>query len=295
MSLAHHSLLLVFAVAGAALAACYTGPSIGAAPTTTSSPTEPSGNTLATGLPCEIATIVQSHCSSCHSSPPSSGATTSIASRADLLADHAGRPLAAEVVERLRDASSPMPPDGLLSDDDVATFSKWVDDGMPEGTCSSLDPTPTAITIKCTSGQTWTKGDDDGSALMTPGEACITCHAKKSTSHTMGDDGDNGDGDDAPLFTAAGTVYPSLHEPNDCYGVNGGAQVVLTGADGKKQTLTVNAAGNFMARSALATPYTASVIRNGKTRTMKTAQDDGDCNKCHTAEGGYAPGRIIAP
>jgi hypothetical protein len=231
------------------------------------------------GLPCEVATILQSHCISCHASTPRSGATTSLTSRADLVADYDGGSLAAEVLARLRDTDSPMPPDGLLPDDDVAAFTKWVDDGMPEGTCSSLDPNPAPIDVKCTSGTTWTEGDE-GSQLMTPGEACITCHDKKSR---------------APHLSAGGTVYPTLHEPDDCYGVNGGTQIIVTGADGVKQTLTVNRTGNFYTRTSIALPYKASIVRNGKTRTMKTLQKDADCNKCHTAEGGDAPGRIIAP
>ena len=62
-----------------------------------------------------------------------------------------------------------------------------------------------------------------------PGAACIQCHGRR----------------EGPRFSIAGTVYPTLHEPDLCYGADGigGAQVKITGANG--QTLTPNATGNF--------------------------------------------------
>jgi mono/diheme cytochrome c family protein len=190
-----------------------------------------------------------------------------------------------------------MPPEGLLSEADVTTFAKWIDEGMPEGTCGAVDGNShTPIELKCTSARFWTEGDDEGDELMTPGQACISCHTKENLEHSSKDDDDDDHELEAPAFTAAGTVYPTLHEPDDCFGLGTkGTQVVITGADGKKLTLAVNRAGNFMTEEAIALPYKASVVRGGKTRSMKTAQDDGDCNKCHTAEGGDAPGRIVGP
>jgi hypothetical protein len=119
---------------------------------------------------------------------------------------------------------------------------------------------------------------------MHPGRACIDCHATRAR---------------APRFVIAGTVYPTAHEPNECNGVDGaktGAQVVITDANGKELTLPVNSAGNFFTESAVATPYTAEVVANGKTRAMGAAQKVGDCNSCHTQDGASgAPGRIVAP
>jgi mono/diheme cytochrome c family protein len=294
-------ILLVSALGLAAIAACYTGPDIGAAKVSGASPTDPAGtNTVANGLPCDVATIIQQKCVSCHGSPPRTGAKSTIASRDDLLSDWEGRPLGVVSLERMRDTAAPMPPEGLLSEAEIATFAKWVDEGMAEGTCSEAVGAPPPINIKCTSGRFWTEGDDEGDELMTPGQACISCHTKENLEHSSKkkDDEEEDEEEDeleAPAFTAAGTVYPSLHEPDDCFGLGSGAQIILTGADGKKQTLTVNRAGNFMTELPLVLPYKASVVRNGKTRAMKTAQEDGDCNGCHTAEGGDAPGRIIAP
>jgi mono/diheme cytochrome c family protein len=295
------NLLLCLALVTGALAACYTGPDIGTASSgpTASAPTGNGAGTATRGLPCEIATLIETQCASCHGAPPRSGATTTLTAREALAGDWEGRPLGVVALERMRDTASPMPPEGPLPAADVDAFAKWVDEGMPEGTCGSVDGNAhTPVELKCMSGRFWTEGDDEGDELMTPGQACIACHTKENTEHASKNDEDDDEDDEleAPAFTAAGTVYPTLHEPDDCFGIGtSGTQVILTGADGKRQTLTVNRAGNFMTELPLALPYTASVVRGGNTRTMKAAQNDGDCNGCHTAEGGVAPGRILAP
>src|SRR4030095_1003320 len=96
----------------------------------------------------------------------------------------------------------------------------------------------------------------------------------------------------------AGTVYPTAHEPDLCYGANGtnGAQVIITGADNQIITLIPNAAGNFYYGGALARPYRAKVVYMGRERVMGVAQTSGDCNACHTQTGAMnAPGRILLP
>jgi hypothetical protein len=117
---------------------------------------------------------------------------------------------------------------------------------------------------------------------MTPGDTCVSCHAKNPGT---------------PLFTLGGTVYPSAHEPNHCNGVNvSGATVVITDANKKVLTLPVNSVGNFSSTAAVATPFTASVSYAGNTLAMLTPQTSGDCNACHTATGtNGAPGRIMLP
>jgi hypothetical protein len=121
---------------------------------------------------------------------------------------------------------------------------------------------------------------------MMPGRACIACH--KTT---------NGR---APRFTIAGTVFPTAHEPDKCYGVAAAAlaKVIITDANGVElPPIPVNAGGNFnVILSSLAVPYRAKVVVGDSERVMLTPQTSGDCNGCHTqfgAEG--ARGRIIAP
>ena len=82
-------------------------------------------------------------------------------------------------------------------------------DAAREDDASSGHPPPDsgvdagAPVVVCTSGTTWA-GGDHGSAVMHPGEACIACH---TTDH-------------GPKFAAAGTVFPTSHEPDDCNGSN---------------------------------------------------------------------------
>jgi hypothetical protein len=145
------------------------------------------------------------------------------------------------------------------------------------GTTNPLTAPPT-----CTSNMNWL-GGNEGSANMNPGMACISCHAS---------------GGEGPRFTIAGTVYPTGHEPDGCYGASGtsGAQVVITGADGRTLTLTPSSAGNFSSSSSVAMPYNAKVVYMGRERAMGASQSTGDCNSCHTQNGAnLAPGRIVLP
>jgi hypothetical protein len=102
------------------------------------------------------------------------------------------------------------------------------------------------------------------------------------------------------LFGAAGTVYPTVREPNNCNGINGtitGTTVVIVDANNRTHTLPVNAVGNFSAGAGtIAFPFHAKVVRAGLERAMVAAQMTGDCNSCHTQDGlNGAPGRIVAP
>jgi hypothetical protein len=136
-------------------------------------------------------------------------------------------------------------------------------------------------TSTCTSGLVWT-GGNHGSPSMHPGHACVDCHSRE----------------DAPQWTIAGTVYPSLHEEDDCDGTRGGLKVVVTDATGRSLTLAVNNAGNFYTNQSVTFPIHAKVVNaaTGAETAMTDAQSSGDCNGCHTATGASsAPGRITAP
>ncbi len=141
-----------------------------------------------------------------------------------------------------------------------------------------------AVDPPCPSNKMWTKGNQ-GSALMQPGVACIACHNKS--------------GGEAPGFVVAGTVYPSLHAVDKCYGSTA-TKVEIIGSNGVVTTLTTNSAGNFYQSkfgSKIVMPYTAKVYNAaGDMLEMTTPQTNGDCNSCHTPDGASnAPGRIIAP
>jgi hypothetical protein len=246
------------------------------------------GTSATDGLPCDVDQLLSASCRSCHSSPPTSGAPMPMVTYADLIAPAKTQPqkkVAQLAAERMASTTAPMPATGQLPVAQIATMQNWVNAGMPTGGCGIAGTDPLSSPPVCTSGANWTRGNH-GSVQMHPGDACITCHATS--------------GGEAPTFTAAGTVFPSGHEPNDCNGLDPtsiGLEVVLTDANGKDIPVSVNSVGNFYYTGALAIPFTARLTENdGKVRAMATPQTSGDCNSCHTQTGANgAPGRITAP
>jgi hypothetical protein len=204
------------------------------------------------------------------------------------------RSVAALCVARVQDLARPMPPPPATppSAAEIATLAAWVSAGLPMGSCATPDGgvvdgggDPYNTPPMCSSGQFWT-GGNNGSSVMRPGRACIDCHRSS--------------GGEAPLFTFAGTAYPTAHEPNDCNGA-GGAQIVIVDANNQTFTLSTNGAGNFSIGGGgsslpVAFPYHAKIVKNGRERVMSAGQTTGDCNSCHTETGANgAPGRIMLP
>ena len=244
------------------------------------------GGVIPGDLPCDVATLLSAHCTSCHGSPPTGNAPMPLDSHAALTAISTGFPgqtYAQRSLVRMQDATSPMPPGAqvTVSSTEIAAFASWVDAGTPTGTCAPGGD-PVWGVRQCTSQTFWTQGDN-GSARMHPGEACIACHATRG---------------EGPSFSVAGTVYPTGHEPDNCNGsAASGAIVTVTDKNGTAQSFTVNAAGNFSGNAGggwPVLPITAMVSFNGKTRSMTTPVPSGDCNGCHTQDGA-AVGQIAAP
>ncbi|HVP59282.1 MAG TPA: hypothetical protein VMT11_01860 [Myxococcaceae bacterium] len=252
------------------------------------------GGVVPGDLPCDVATLLSTHCTSCHGSPPSGNAPMALDSHAALTAistSFPGQTYAQRSLIRMQDSASPMPPGAGVSvpSTDIATFASWVDAGTPTGSCAPAGDPVFSAPPQCSSNKVWTQGTN-GSSQMQPGVACIACHV------TSGD---------APNFAIAGTVYPTGHEPNQCDGSAAtGATVTVKDKNGTSRSFTVNSAGNFYGGASggwPVFPITATVSFNGKTRSMATAVPSGDCNGCHTqngtAVGGIAapPGRIALP
>ncbi len=283
-------LVLFVSLGGAALvAACYTGPELddpyaplAAAPSTT--------NVEGTFDCASGVADVLSGCQTCHSSPPTGGASNSLTTRAQLMARSASDPsktVAQVSLARMQDAKNPMPPTGVAPTADVAKLDAWIKAGMPGGDCGGGTNVFSGGRV-CTSNATYTgrKGNN-----MRPGEACNACHAREG---------------DGPTFSVAGTVYPTGHEPNDCVGItDGSVKVIVTDGTGKQTTIALSGGnnGNFMLQRATFTKPVHVRVESAdgsKKRLMATelnlANGDGDCNSCHT-EGGAnkAPGRIAAP
>ncbi len=147
----------------------------------------------------------------------------------------------------------------------------------------SADITTSVATSVCSSGVQWT-GGTEGNAEMNPGQDCVACHASEG---------------EGPTFAIAGTVFSEIQAADDCFGASG-AEVVITGSDGKEFVLATNAAGNFSLEKAAAAdlklPYKAKVRVGTKENVMASAQVAGSCNSCHTKTGANAaPGRIVTP
>lgn len=253
-----------------------------------------------TGVPCEVADVLAARCTSCHSDPPRSSAPVPLVTREDLLAPSAVDPAqsyAERAVVRMRAGTMPAT-GGAEADADV--IDAWLAAGAPSGGCGDgggggggTAPDPFAEPSACVSGETWTS-DEEGDE-MNPGEACLSCHRE----------------DDGPDLILGGTVYPNGHAPDDCYGIDGRSgpyadvQVWITDARGTTHRLDVGRTGNFLLEEAdgFAMPYTAKVVDLSvdppAERAMGEAQEHGDCNLCHTEDGGGdgsdAPGRILIP
>jgi hypothetical protein len=285
-------------------------------------------------VPADVQAVLAVRCQLCHGNPPVAGVPGTLLGVSDFMRPAKSDPskTTAEVAAAriVATGTTRMPPVPLeaLSATESATLSKWFQSAMtvsaatctpggsppapvtpPPGTTPTpiippLAPDPFAAPAKCTSGRT---GTTDGSDLMNPGQACVSCHATPS-GEAGEDDEDEDEG--GPLLAFAGTVYPSAHEPNNCMGVAGtssalGARVVVVDANGRSFTANVNAAGNyFMLASAAAPvpPLRAKVVFMGRERAMIGAVPHGDCNRCHTQTGTTtvagsinAPGRILIP
>lgn len=248
-------------------------------------------------LPCDVQAVLQS-CGACHGTNLAGGANVHLVTYANLAAPSPMDPTQLEIdraIARMGDAQRPMPPGGGATQADISTLVAWRAAGMPPAStaCGASDagtseppPPPGPTPTVCTSGTYWSSGNN-GSSRMNPGLACIACHSQRG----------------APQFAAAGTLYPTVHEPDLCNGADGngsyaGASVEITDATGQTVSTSVNSAGNFYFDPSLnlTLPIRAAVHFNGKVREMVTAQNSADCNSCHTEQGtNGAPGRIALP
>lgn len=240
------------------------------------------GTGATTGLPCDIQQLLEVRCIACHS------ASMRLLTYADLQAKSGSNPannMAQESLARMKGVGALMPPLPAVppTPAEIATFGAWVTAGTPQGTActNAVDagppgPNPYNTPMQCTSGKT-TLGQ---SASMRPGEACQACHQKQG----------------GPSYSVAGTVYPTAHEPQDCNGVPGGMNVVVTDKNNKIVTIPVNGVGNFGSNAVVTAPFFVKVTSSKGTRPMIGSLTSGDCNSCHTPTGANgAPGRVMAP
>jgi hypothetical protein len=255
---------------------------------TSAASTSAGGALESSEFPCDVQKLLAQKCQACHRADPPGALLTS----ADFRRPSKAEPqktvgeLAAERLSAAGAARMPPAPLDAATAAEAAAFASWVQSGAQSATCTdgvAIAPNPYDTPLVCSSMTTWTGGNEE-SPLMRPGGACIKCHEREG---------------EGPRFAIAGTLYPTAHEPDDCNGVAraAGAKVVVTDANGASHTLDVNGAGNFFLETqSFALPYQAKVTYQGRERVMLEAQDNGDCNDCHSQDGREnAPGRIFLP
>lgn len=260
-----------------------------------SSPPGPAGSGLNTGLPCDVQGVLENRCIACHDGKQE----VAMLSYDDLMKKSTVDPsktIAQEALIRMQSKTSPMPPPPAVPPeaDEIQIFQDWVNAGTPKGAVCT-DPPPTTdggvpeggtlpdggdAGVVCTSGTTYKAGFGPD---MRPGEACNACHQVQG----------------GPNLRIAGTVYPTLHEPDDCNGSKPPPPITITITDkaGKKTVMTATQVGNFSTQAkGIMPPFKATISDGTKTRSMVGSVTSGDCNSCHTTLGkNGAPGRIQAP
>jgi hypothetical protein len=256
------------------------------------------------GLPCDVDAVLENRCRSCHDGSPL--APMALLTYGDLTApalSDSTRQVAEVALERMESDADPMPPGTKVTvpAGESSVFRAWLEQGLPEGKCGETEgegeaPTGTSepASVVCSSGRHWVEGEDDEEAdldeegpWMNPGRACISCHLSE---------------EEEPLIQIGGTVFPSHHEADLCYGVDGttsDARVVITDDSGMSFELPLETTGNFslsVEARRVEFPIRAKIVANGRERMMATPQHSGDCNACHTEQGSNgAPGRITLP
>lgn len=189
--------------------------------------------------------------------------------------------------------------DGAVSDGaSTAADAPTPDAAAPDDAPPPWMP-PAGTDTSCVSNTRWNPASRP-SALMAPGQACLTCHARRTDA-----------ADPEPFHVIGGTAYYALHEVDNCYGFTGlapnptgAAYVELVDADGTMLRLRVGRSGNFGTSSALVFPLRSARVvgPTGLVNEMGSEVPHGDCNACHTEAGTTtepgadpAPGRITVP
>lgn len=267
-------------------------------------PAEPSN-----GISCDVQAILENRCLSCHGATDAKG--PELLKYEDFTAKSNRDPnktrgqLAAELMKSKEMPKAP----GVATDAEIKMMEDWVAGGLKKSTESCIlaqsdagggngdgggkgDGGGTGMGADaglCTSGTRWTMANTK-SPLMHPGGACIACH-----STTVG----------GPALSFAGTVFPTLHEVDDCNGSSSAKSpvtIIIKDRRNTQVTMQTNEVGNFMAFSDTLTdlnlraPYTVEIRQPGKpTRKMNRTINGGDCNSCHTTAGNGPLGRIVEP
>jgi hypothetical protein len=252
----------------------------------------------ATGVPCDVATMLAANCTGCHSDPPAPGAVAGLVTYADLEATSHGDPTkneAQQSVVRMQDTTAPMPPGGAAPAADVTILQNWINAGYPMGTCGSGS----------SSSSSGSSGGDGGNP---PPPSGVFANAPPYASHigltTHNADQDclschTGGGNQVPTFEFGGTLYDGSGNPAS------GVEVRLVDANGKATSVYSGPSGTFYKEgSGFAGPAHIGV-RNATSQqemlialqsgSQPPASTGGACGACHCTGSGCTIARIHLP
>jgi mono/diheme cytochrome c family protein len=284
-------------------------------------------------MPTDVQNVLRARCILCHGNPPLPTVPGPLLTVDDFrrpAKSEPGRITADVVVKRITSTDvllrmPPVPGDALTAAE-IQTLRKWIESGMPltgctappaprhDGGSTSPPPLPPmrapTLSPPLPAARAAPPGSNgtSGSSLMQPGVACINCHSRSGGDDDLiakDGDGEGGEGGEGgPRFTIAGTVFPSAHEPNQCYGSASRAPPSSSStAPASPSPPPVNSAGNFFSSTSRPRP----LPRQGRPSRDASAScsawcPTGHCNMCHTQTGATvvsggmrAPGRILLP
>ena len=252
------------------------------------------GAAAATGVPCDVATMLAANCTGCHSDPPMPSALAGLVTYADLMATSHEDPTKNEAqlsLSRMQNASSPMPPGGAPAAADVTTLQNWINAGYPKGSCG-------------TTADGGTSGDG-GSGPPPPRASSPTLRRTRRARGTTRTTRDATAWAATPEAAATrrrsrfgGTVYDASGK-----GVSG-AEVRIVDANGTATSVYTGPSGTFYKGGSFAGPAHIGVRNATATQNMVTALQStsqppastgGACSACHCTGAGCTMAAIHLP
>ena len=234
----------------------------------------------ATGVPCDVATVLAEKCTGCHSDPPINGSLSGLVTYSDLMANSTEDPtkkLIEESVIRMQSTTSPMPPSSVgnpATASDISTLQNWIAAGEPQGTCDAGAVGGGTSNVFSSEGAFTPTAGPNGE--HNAGRDCLSCH--------------DGSGE-APHFAFAGTIYNGSGSPV------AGAEIRVEDAAGHFTTVYSATNGNFYktASANFAAPGHAGARNASTTNLMISNVTNGGCNSCHCTGSTCATAPIHLP
>lgn len=224
-----------------------------------------------TDMPCDVQTLLNTKCVSCHANPPIAGSLSPLVTSADMKAmakEDATKNETEVSIDKMK--AGTMPPGGGATPAEIAALENWMK-GNYAGTCAATGP--------------------DGGVAAPPPAAAVDpfanapAYVKRTASraHNAGKDCMGGCHNHG--FTFAGT----LRDGNGT--AIAGAEVRLVDSNGKAILVNTDSSGNFHSSQSWSGTAHVGARTDTDKAIMVTAlkPGDGGCNGCHANGGTVAP------